>query len=140
MRRDIVRLTDVVRAGIGRPSEGRALFKQHCANCHMLHGQGGQVGPDLTGYRRDDLPAMLLAVVNPNAEIREGYENYTVTTESGRTVNGLLVEKDAAKIVLRTAEGEKVTIPKTDLAEMSTSGVSLMPPSFSLRPIRPTAP
>jgi len=134
MRRDIARLTDVVRAGDGRPFEGRALFKQLCANCHTLHGQGGQVGPDLTGYRRDDLAAMLLAVVNPSAEIREGYENYTVQTEGGRTVTGLLVEKDAARVVLRTAEGEKVTVPKGDVAEMSATGISLMPEGL-LKPL-----
>jgi len=30
-------------------SQGRALFNIACAACHRLHGEGGQVGPDLTG-------------------------------------------------------------------------------------------
>ena len=127
MRRQIDRLTRVVEGGTGSPYTGKKLFGKTCAACHTLHSQGGNVGPDLTTYKRDDVATMLLHVVNPSAEIREGYENHVVTTESGRVVTGLLVEKDKDKVVLRGADGQKVVIARADVAEMAVSPSSLMP-------------
>ncbi|MFO0925295.1 MAG: hypothetical protein U0905_22775 [Pirellulales bacterium] len=34
-------------------------------------------------------------VINPNLEIREGFENYIVTTSDGRILNGFLADKDS---------------------------------------------
>ena len=93
----------------------------------MLHSHGAAIGPDLTPFKRDDVPQLLLHIVNPSAEIREGYENHVVLTESGRTLNGVLAEKDARVVVLKTADGQKVAVPRTDVAEMTISGQSLMP-------------
>ena len=62
-----------IRAGSGVPKPGKQIFDQQCPRCHTLFGKGGKVGPDLTTYRRDDLETMLLNIVNPSAEIREGY-------------------------------------------------------------------
>jgi putative heme-binding domain-containing protein len=127
MRREIERLGAIVRAGKADPYAGKKLFTANCSNCHSLFGKGGAVRPDLTSYRRDDLGAMLLNVVNPSAEIREGYENHLVITESGRTLTGVLLEQDPKTVVLRTVDGQRVAIAREDVAEMSISGISLMP-------------
>jgi putative heme-binding domain-containing protein len=127
MKADIERFTKVVSTGIGNPYPGKKLFTTRCAVCHTLHSKGGQVGPDLTPFKRDDVPNLLLNIVNPSAEIREGYENHVVVTESGRTLSGVVAEKDAQVVVLRTAEGQKIVVPKSDIAEMRVVGVSLMP-------------
>lgn len=134
VRQEIDRLTKVLNAGTGSPYPGKKLYMQHCGNCHTLHGKGGNVGPDLTTYRRDDLNVMLMSVVNPSAEVREGYEQHVVNTESGRLVSGLLVEKDNRGVVLRTAEGQRVTIRKDDIADMRVAGTSLMPEGL-LKPL-----
>ena len=55
--------------------------------------QGGEIGPDLTAYQREELDAMLLSIINPSAEIREGYENFLLTTNGGRLATGFLVEQ-----------------------------------------------
>ena len=43
----------------GDRTRGRELFVKHCATCHKLFGEGGEVGPDLTGSgpRRHDRAA-----------------------------------------------------------------------------------
>jgi putative heme-binding domain-containing protein len=127
MRREIDRVARVIRSGKADPYAGKKLFAVNCANCHSLFGKGGAVGPDLTAYRRDDLNGLLVNVVNPSAEIREGYENHLVITQSGRTLSGVLLEQDPKTVVLRTPDGQRVAIARDDVAEMSISGVSLMP-------------
>ena len=66
---------------------------QNCAKCHKLFEQGGQIGPDLTSYKRDDVGRMLMNIVNPSAEVREGFENYQVVTVDGRVLNGFLADR-----------------------------------------------
>jgi putative membrane-bound dehydrogenase-like protein len=127
MHQEVDRLLGVVRAGAGNPYPGKKLFTTRCASCHTLHGQGGSVGPDLTPYKRDDTANLLLHIVNPSAEIREGYENFVVATESGRLLTGIILEKDTRVVVLRAADGQKIVLPRDDIAQISPAGVSLMP-------------
>ena len=56
----------------GTPYSGKKLFTANCGKCHTLFGQGGQIGPDLTSFKRDDVANMLVNIVNPSAEVREG--------------------------------------------------------------------
>ena len=123
----IRQLAAVIRGGSGDPYQGRTLFQNTCGSCHRLFAQGGQVGPDLTVYNRADLESMLLAIVNPSAEIREGFENYSVETRDGRSLSGFLMEQDDRTIVLRGLDNQNVTLPRADLVEFKAAGLSLMP-------------
>lgn len=127
MNAQIKRFAKVVRAGSGDPYNGRTQFGNACAQCHTLFAQGGQIGPDLTVFKRDDLENMLLSIVNPSAEIREGYENYFVETKDDRSFAGFLAEKDNRVIVLRGLDGQDIVLERTELAEMKAAGMSLMP-------------
>jgi putative heme-binding domain-containing protein len=127
MSRQIERYAACVRDGLGDPYEGRRLFTMSCGLCHKLFGQGAQIGPDLTPYKRDDLETMLLNIVNPNAEIREGYENYLVTTKDGRSLSGFLADKDTRVVVLRGLDGVNLVLPQEQIQEMKPAGRSLMP-------------
>ena len=127
MEEKIHRLAGVIRGGTGDPYQGRTLFQNTCGSCHKLFGQGGEVGPDLTVYNRGDLESMLLAMVNPSAEIREGYENYSVETRDGRSLSGFLAEQDNRSIVLRGLDNQNLTLARADLTELKAAGLSLMP-------------
>jgi putative membrane-bound dehydrogenase-like protein len=127
LRARIDRLAMVIRSGSGIPKPGKQLFDHQCARCHTLFGKGGRVGPDLTTYRRDDLDAMLLNIINPNAEIREGFAGSIVATTDGRVLSGVLVEQDKNVVVLRGDEGKDINLPRAEIAEMRPSSSSLMP-------------
>lgn len=127
METQIHQLAGLIRSGTGDPYAGRTLFQNTCGNCHKLFGQGASVGPDLTAYNRGDLESMLLAVVNPSAEIREGFENYSVETKDDRSLSGFLVEQDNQIIVLRGLDNQNVTLARTEIAELKAAGMSLMP-------------
>jgi putative heme-binding domain-containing protein len=124
---EIDRVNKVLNSGSGSPYEGFKVFSMTCAGCHKLFGQGGQIGPDLTAFKRDDLQNMLLNIVHPNAEIREGYVNYILTTKDGRTLTGFLADEDKQAVVIRGIDGANVTIARAEIQEMKPTGFSLMP-------------
>lgn len=111
----------------GDPYAGKKLFAATCAKCHKLFDSGGNIGPELTSYKRDDLTRMLLNVADPNAEIREGYETWLAITEDGRTVTGFKVDEDDEVVALRGADGVRVSLPKDELEELVRQPVSIMP-------------
>jgi len=127
MKQQIARLLKVIDAAPGEPLAGRALFTQKCAKCHVLFAKGGKIGPDLTAYKRDDLQRILTNVVNPSAEIREGFENYVVITVDGRILNGFLADQDKQVVVLRGVDGQNITLKRDDIEEMKAVSQSLMP-------------
>jgi putative heme-binding domain-containing protein len=140
MQRQIRKLGGVIRGGEGDPYGGQKIFNAACASCHTLFARGGQVGPDLTTYQRGDLDTMLLHIINPSAEIREGYENLQIETKDERSLTGFLVERDDKVVVLRGPDGQNVTLEQKDIAEMKAAGLSLMPEglldSFSEQQVR----
>ena len=123
----IDRFAAVVRAGSGIPKPGKKVFDQQCTRCHTLFGKGGKVGPDLTTYRRDDLESMLLNIVNPGAEIREGFAGSIVAATDGRILSGVILEQDKNVVILRDIEGHDVTLDRTAIETMHLTQKSLMP-------------
>ena len=110
--------------------EGREQYLARCGVCHTLHNEGGQTGPDLTRYQRDDLHSLLLAITNPNAEIREGFENYVVRTNDGQTLSGFIIDRDEHVVVLRPVGGQPIVLEESRIKSMDHAGVSLMPPEL----------
>lgn len=127
LEKEITRLSEVVNLTTGSPYAGKKLFMENCGVCHRLFNKGGEIGPDLTVYKRDDLGNLLLNIVNPNAEIREGYESFRVETKDGRMIAGFLADKDSQTVVLRTPEGQTVPLPRSEIESMEPAGGSLMP-------------
>ena len=123
----IDRFATVIREGSGNPKPGKKVFEQQCARCHTLFSQGGKVGPDLTNYRRDDLETMLLNIVNPSAEIREGFVGSVVAARDGRILSGVIVEQDKNVIILRDTDGHDTTLDRKTIDTMRPSEKSLMP-------------
>ena len=89
--------------------------------------EGGKIGPNLTGFKRDDIRGILMNVINPSAEIRKGFENYTVFTLNGRIVTGFIADQDNQVVVLRGVDGQNVVVPRDDIDEMVANPKSVMP-------------
>ena len=118
MRHDIDQLASVIQDGSGNPKQGKPLFMQHCGRCHRLFGEGGDVGPNLTSFQRNDLQRVLVSVVNPSAEIREGFENHLLFASDGRIVNGFLADQDSQVVVLRGVDGQNLIFRREEIDEM----------------------
>ena len=71
------------------------MFKEHCAKCHKLFGEGEEIGPDLTTANRKDQEYMLTSIVDPSCFIRVEYLSVQVVTDDGRILAGLVTRGDA---------------------------------------------
>ncbi|HWE00909.1 MAG TPA: PVC-type heme-binding CxxCH protein [Tepidisphaeraceae bacterium] len=124
---EVLRVRKIIEAGAGDPYKGEATFMQRCAACHTLFHKGGKIGPNLTSYQRDDLGTMLISIVDPSAEIREGYQNFMVRTKDGRTLSGFLSDSDAQMIALRGLDGQDVRVARGEIAVLKAMTTSIMP-------------
>jgi putative membrane-bound dehydrogenase-like protein len=111
----------------GDPKAGVEVFKKLCAQCHKIHGEGQEVGPDITSNGRSDFEQLLSNVFDPSLVIGAGYAATTVTTTKGLVVTGLVVEDTPQRIVLKQQGGKLETIPRKDVDEVVVSKISLMP-------------
>jgi putative heme-binding domain-containing protein len=126
-QRKLAEVEAALARGQGNPYQGEATFSQRCANCHKLFFKGGNVGPDLTTYQRDNLGTMLISIVNPSAEVREGFQTITLQTTDGRVLTGVPVDRDAQITVLRNLSGQDISVRADEIENMLPTGRSLMP-------------
>ncbi len=126
-QKEINRVADVIASGKSNPYDGKPIFTDRCGSCHRLYSSGGNIGPDLTSYQRSNKETMLLHIINPGSEIREGFESFVVLTEDGRVVTGFKADEDEKVLVIRVAEGQAVSLNKEEVDEIKPSVKSLMP-------------
>lgn len=111
----------------GDREQGRKVFAKTCAACHHLNGVGHAIGPDLAALANKSSAYLLVEILDPNRNLDTRYLEYTVQTNDGRTLSGLLASETSAAIVLRHADGKVTTLLRTDLESMKSTGRSLMP-------------
>ena len=106
-------------------SQGR-LFYQICSACHKLYGEGGQVGPDLTGSGRANLDYLLENIVDPSGVVSADYRMSVVTLKDGRVLSGVIAGQTDRTLTLRQL-AQEMTVEKAEIAKQETSAVSMMP-------------
>ncbi|MGE3809448.1 MAG: c-type cytochrome, partial [Gemmataceae bacterium] len=105
---------------------GRLLFSKSCQQCHKLHGEGGDVGPDLTGTNRSELEYLLSNLVDPSSEVARDYRMSVLITNDGRVITGLILERSPSRYIVRTAT-ERIVLAKEDVDSVTDSRQSIMP-------------
>lgn len=118
---------DVAGSATADAKAGAAAFARSCSACHTYRGNGGRVGPDLTGLKNQPADAILLHILVPNYEVLPSYQTLAVTTRDGRTLSGWLAAESEFGLQLRTAAGAEESIRRDEIATLAATGVSLMP-------------
>lgn len=125
----------------GDPLAGERVFKTSatasCQQCHVIAtGVPHTVGPNLAGIgSRLDRSRLLTALVNPGAEIAEGFGVVNLTLKNGAVVSGALASENDSEVVLRPVGAPELKIAKADIAVRSAP-VSIMPPMGANIPLR----
>ena len=115
----------------GDPHNGARIFTNTipgCSACHVVHGQGTELGPNLsevgTKLGKD---ALYEAILEPSAGISFGFEAFNVTLKSGDEYYGLIASESADELTLKAVGGITTRIKKSDITSRQQSKVSLMP-------------
>ncbi len=114
----------------GDAALGKAVFKKHCATCHMHGGEGNQIGPDLTGVAVHPKEELLTQIIDPSRSVEGNFRVYTVLTQDGLVLTGLLASESKTAVELFDAEGKKHVVLREDIAKLDASNKSLMPEGF----------
>ena len=117
----------------GDPERGKALFygAARCSQCHMVNGQGGFYGADLTAYAaRISADEVRAAIVDPNKDLDPRRGLVTVSLADSTTLVGLLRNQDNFSLQLQTPDGVFHLLNKSDIRSFSYKGTSAMPSDY----------
>ena len=115
--------------------QGQALFEKNCASCHVMHGTGGRIGPDLTGSDRRNLNYLLENIIAPSSVVAQTFQTSIILLEDGRLLTGVVTEQNDRTLKLQTKE-ELLTIDRRTIEESKRTKLSLMPDGL-LDPMTP---
>jgi putative heme-binding domain-containing protein len=107
-------------------SRGRLVYTRFCANCHRLHGQGGDIGPDLTGSGRHNLDYLLGNIIAPSDIVPVEYRTSVVVLRDGRVLTGQIAAQTERTLTLQTPTS-RMLIDRKTVEEVRPSTLSLMP-------------
>ena len=106
---------------------GRISFQRNCSTCHTLYGEGGKLGPDITGSNRANLDYLLSNLIEPSSEIQDDYRMVVITSRDGRTHSGNVIAETDRQLTMRVIGQNHLVINKSDIQSRETATTSLMP-------------
>jgi putative membrane-bound dehydrogenase-like protein len=113
-------------AKAGDPAKGKAVVAL-CQSCHIINGQGGLIGPNLSGAGAMGMEAVVRNIIDPNAAIEAAYRIFQVKLKAGEVIEAFYVSEDATAYVLRQPGGADRRVPKAEVASAQYLRRSLMP-------------
>jgi len=105
---------------------GRFLFVKTCSSCHTLYGEGGKIGPDITGSNRNNLDYLLENMLDPSAAVAKAYQVTSIITDDGRVISGIIGRTNGGVVEVQTVN-EKILLDEDSIEEMRPSTKSMMP-------------
>ena len=119
----------------GDTQKGKELAMGHpaaqCIRCHKIGSTGGVLGPDLSKVAsRLSTEKILESLVNPQAELADGYGLLVATLKDGSSVSGSIVKASPQSYALQSAQGKESTLDRSRIAEEVLT--SPMPPTGAI--------
>ena len=98
----------------GSVSEGSSLYSSSdCASCHMIGGQGGRLGPDLSFVGEDlDPDELKTALLDPDEDVSPRWWTVRVTQRDGSVVEGLRMSEDTFGLRVMDERRQPLVIPE----------------------------
>lgn len=125
----------------GNSARGKQLFfgSAACANCHMVGGKGGRLGPDLSGTATARSTSYIIeSVRSPSRRLAQGiseamkefsqeYETVTVETADGEKLRGVVLNEDSFTLQMLDTSEHLHLFEKNMLRSFTKTRESLMP-------------
>ncbi|HUS36696.1 MAG TPA: c-type cytochrome, partial [Verrucomicrobiae bacterium] len=133
-REEIVKKLLPVAKEKGDAARGKEVFTATCAVCHAFNGQGGKVGPDLTGIAAKPRTEILTDILDPNRSVEANYRLWNVSTKDGETLSGRLETETQTTVEILDTTGQKHVVQRKDIASLQGLPTSIMPTGFEALP------
>jgi putative heme-binding domain-containing protein len=120
----------------GRDFErGKAMYAATlCAACHKFAGEGGNVGPDLTGSgNRYTIRDLAESILEPSKVISDQYGSEEIHLKDGSLVVGRVVVEENGKLFVMTnplAPDDQTAVDEMKVAARKPYPISMMPPGL----------
>ncbi len=111
----------------GDVERGKQVFTKQCAACHRIGEVGVQVGPDISDSRVQTPDKLLTSILDPNRAIDNNYFRFVALTSDGRTIDGLIAEESADKLVIRSQNDVRHVLARSEIDQLKPTGMSMMP-------------
>lgn len=111
----------------GDRQRGEKHFTDHCAVCHRATPEKPLVGPPLENLSNWTPEQWMVAVLDPNRAIEPKYHQYSLLTQDGQTLAGLIEDRSSHSLTLAAADGRRHEVPLEEIEQLKDLGVSLMP-------------
>ena len=109
---------------------GENLFKQNCAACHSLGGEGGKVGPQLDGIGGRGSHRILEDLLDPNRNLDPAFHAENIDLKDDTVITGLPLREEGQLLIVVDTTGKEIQIRKSDIVSRQKSALSLMPGNF----------
>jgi cytochrome c oxidase cbb3-type subunit III len=117
----------------GDVAYGERIFwdQGRCGSCHMLNGQGGILGPDLSNIAAErTLQQLRLALTQPKVAIPTGYQPADLVTSTGRRLSGIIKNEDNFSVQFLDNNQQLQLFSRNELREIHYKDSSLMPAHY----------
>jgi cytochrome c oxidase cbb3-type subunit III len=118
----------------GDAAAGRKFFegKGGCRQCHLVAGQGGRMGPDLTYVGSARTAAHLRASIRtPDHEISPAWWWYELATKDGRKLAGFRLNEDSYSLQMLDQNENLVSIERPQIRSVSIEKKKSRMPAFA---------
>ena len=123
----------ILKSGKANKVNGDKIFfgKGACMACHRVQGRGQNLGPDLSDLGlRSNAEYVVRAILDPNADLIEGYQQAHLELKDGSEVFGMVQGETAKSIKIFLADGSPRDLAKSNVKKRTMLETSGMPPSY----------
>ena len=118
----------------GDIARGKLVFTANCATCHLFNGEGGKIGPELTGVGARDRGEILTDILDPNRSVEANFRLWSVTTKGGDSFSGRLEAETQTTVEILDTAAQKHVVQRKDIETLEGSALSIMPTGFESLP------
>lgn len=113
----------------GDKTAGGPLFTSLCLTCHSAGGKGIGFAPPLDGSNKRDLPALLQAMLEPDAAVENVFRPLHIRLRNGTELEGFLKARSGNRVTIQMMGGatQHVNLFRAHTARYR-NGHSSMPP------------
>ena len=109
---------------------GKRLFfsdKLACAKCHVIRGEGGRIGPELSNLIHRDYASVRKDIQLPNAALNPDHVASMIELNDGDAMNGIILSDKDNVIQIAMATGVAEVLPRARVKSVKPAQLSLMP-------------